>query len=755
MYEKTNTSFKLQFVKATGAVIWIILFACGQAESQKGFFLGCYQLDRSGRFETVTDDLDACVSDCERHFYRYAALSDTQCACLNVIRTNVIEDIGCNIKCRQNVDQTCGGSNAQSFYATGVENAGPVNNLKVLEAKMESTIKISWDPPAHDGVPVKEYEISARNIFTFANYQLHPLSWIVNNHSHTFELSNLTPGTRFNITVTTIAGKGRGGTSSLVAETEIGIPDPEPEEPLVLRRLDSTIQIEIPKAINNNGPINFYRVVVHYVNDDLVQEFDESLLDTYQRSKEKSIPYYIAAEVEMKGESLMFIVGDGQYYRNFFNAPIPHREHVHISTGVVSVLNNVVKIRYTTTTHEQRQHPDFNHVNSTNVPERNEVLVTVLTVACVLFGIVLLASIILYIYLRYKTPENTRPLSDHHEMALQGPILEVENNGYMPDVYEQRGFEAELHDIIDSLESHKKHGRKYLNLDINNIVGSGKYGDVLKGSLQWEGVDLPAHVHVISDDMDKPDQISFLNEFRKITLLDSHPNVLDFFGICMTPDWCYVLFEDMQTTLKQMLLNARVPESVNCVKFSTISEEVIINILCHVCDGMQYLLENNVVNRKLCARTVYVNTKFDVKVSAFGSPLYGEGSQQIDIARWNAPEVMKFQNHTMKSDIWSFGLLIWECCCLGATPFGTTTTDNLFASIRAGNRPGKPSFVYDDLYQVCLNCWDLDANDRPAFEDISRYLRQTLPMLRYMLSFERDKNVEIPPYLPHLELMNL
>ncbi|XP_058463988.1 putative inactive tyrosine-protein kinase Wsck [Malaya genurostris] len=746
-----SSTLQLRSALVTGVVSWLI-FGWPLVNGQKGSYFGCYQRDRSGRLEIITDDLDACVSHCELNYHRYAALSDTQCLCLNAIRTQVIEDKECNVPCRQHTENSCGGQSAQSFYDTGVEVAGPVTNLRLAQIEADSYIEIAWDPPVADGVAVEEYEISATAISTFANYGLYPMTWTAHNSSLNFELSNLTPGTRYNITITTLSEKGRGGMTSFVAETEIGIPDPEPEEPLILRRLDSTIQIEIHKAVNNYGPINYYRVVVHYVNDDLVQQIDEKMLDTFQKSKEKGVPYYIAAEVEMKGESLLFTVGDGRHYRNYFNPPIPPRVHVHISIGIVSILHSVIKIRYATTTHEQHQHPDHYHVNSTNVPVRNEALITVLTVACVLFGIVLLGSIILYIYLRYKTPNNARPLSDHHEMVLQGPILEMENNGYLPDIYEQRGFEAELHDIIDSLPSHRKFGRKYLTLEINNIIGSGNYGDVLKGSLQQDGVDLAAQVHVISDDMDKIDQIAFLNEFRRFIKLENHPNVLQLYGVCVTPDWCYVLFEDLQTTLKQTLLNARIPNNVNSPKFSSISEEIIINILCLVCDGMQYLVENNIVSKKLCARTIFVNTKFEVRISAFGSPLYGDNEQQIDIIRWNAPEVIKFQNHTAKSDAWSFGLLIWECCCLGATPFGTTTVENLFANIRAGCRPEKPAFMFDDLYQMCLNCWDLDASDRPEFDDISRYLRQTLPMLHYMLSFERVQSVQLPPYLPHLEL---
>lgn len=741
------------YSSSASVVCFLVVIGCSLAQGQKGSFFGCYQRDRSGQLVFLTDNFDNCIGQCELNYYRYAALSDTQCACFNTIRSRQIEDKECNLKCRQSEDLSCGGDHAQSFYETGVAVAGPVKNLKLVGREKESSIEVSWELPSLDGVPVDEFEINANATSSYSTYPVHPMSWSVHNSTQSFELSNLKPGTRYNITVTSISEKGHGGMKWIEAQTEIGTPDPEPEEPIILRRLDSTIQVQIQKAINNNGPINYYRVVVHYVNNELVQNFDETMLDTYQRSSDKGVPYYIAAEVEMKGDSLLFVVGDGRYYRNFFNPPIPPRAHVHISIGIVSILNSVIKVRYATTTHEQHQHPDHYHVNSTNAPERNEALITVLIVACVLFGVVLLASIVLYVYLRYKTPGNGRPLRDHHEMALQGPILEVENNGYMPDIYEQRGFEAELHDIIESLAAHQKHPRKNLSLEINNILGSGKYGDILKGRLSQEGIDSPTQVHVISDDMDKIDQIAFLNEFRRVIKLEPHDNVLQLYGVCVTPDWCYVLFEEMQTTLKQTLLNARIPNNVNSPKFSTISEEIIINLLCMVCDGMQYLVESNIVNKKLCAQTVYVNTKFEVKVSAFGPPLYGDSNgQQIDIIRWNAPEVIKFQNHTAKSDVWSFGLLIWECCCLGATPFGTITTENLFTSIRAGSRPEKPSFLYDDLYQMCLNCWDLDAADRPEFDDISRYLRQTLPMLRYMLSFERNQSVQIPPYLPHLEM---
>uniref|UniRef100_A0A182XPG9 Tyrosine-protein kinase Wsck n=1 Tax=Anopheles quadriannulatus TaxID=34691 RepID=A0A182XPG9_ANOQN len=739
-------------------VLTLLSICGGLAGAEKRAYFGCYERDRFARLALTTEHLDECVDSCANSFHRYAELSGSRCSCTNTIQTRIVEDRECDLKCGKQPDANCGGVNAQAVYETGIDVAGPVRNLRIEGEQKEDTIAIRWDLPADDGVMVEEFEIVAEATRTYASFRIYPVRWSVHNTSTGFELSNLQPGTDYNITVVSVSARGAGGRASIAGSTEIGHPDPEPEEPIILRRFESTILIQIPRAVNDNGPVNYYRVVVHYVNSELIQQIDESQLGTFQQSKENKVPYYIAAELEMRDdESLQFTVGDGREYRSYFNPPITARTHVHISIGVVSILNHVVKVRYATTTHEQHQYPDHHHVNLKTVEiERNETLIAILTTACILFGVVLTGAIILYVYLHFKTPAaNTRPFGDHHELTLQGPILEVENNGYMPDIYEQRGFEAELRDIIEGLEPAKNHARKYLSLDINRVLGSGKYGDVLLGALQLsqeQDGDMPAQVHVITDDMESVDQIAFLNEFRRLTALEGHANVILFYGVCVTPDWCYLLFEQMQTTLKQTLLNARVPASANSVKFSTISEEIVVNILCLVCDGMQFLADSNVVSKKLCARTVYVNTKFEVKVSAFGPPLNAEDTgSPIAISRWHAPEVIKFQNHSTKSDVWSFGLLIWECCCLGATPYGTTTTDNLFAAIRAGQKPERPSFMYEDLYQLCLNCWDLDASDRPSFDDLRRYLRQTLPMLRYLLSFERKQNVQLPPYLPHLE----
>lgn len=140
-----------------------------------------------------------------------------------------------------------------------------------------------------------------------------------------------------------------------------------------------------------------------------------------------------------------------------------------------------------------------------------------------------------------------------------------------------------------------------------------------------------------------------------------------------------------------------------------------------------------------------------VKISAFGATPHDDHGKSIDIARWCAPEVLRFQHYTTKSDIWSFGCLMWECCCLGGTLYANTSCGDLVGRIKAGIRPEQVPFIYDDVYQLMLNCWDLDPSDRTNFEDISMGLRQVLTSPEHALSFNRRDGIVLPYYLPLLE----
>lgn len=87
----------------------------------------------------------------------------------------------------------------------------------------------------------------------------------------------------------------------------------------------------------------------------------------------------------------------------------------------------------------------------------------------------------------------------------------------------------------------------------------------------------------------------------------------------------------------------------------------------------------------------------------------------------------------------------------GATPYGNTANDNLLQRIKNGARPEQPPFIFDDLYQLFLNCWEIDASDRPTFAEILEFLNQCSSSIEHMLSY-RMNNIILPYYIPTLEI---
>lgn len=181
--------------------------------------------------------------------------------------------------------------------------------------------------------------------------------------------------------------------------------------------------------------------------------------------------------------------------------------------------------------------------------------------------------------------------SDHHELTLQGPVVEVENGAYIPDDYLVKGsFEAKLAQMLDTLDGTLRLPRKSLDLEVNNVLGTGNYGDVIRGHVQQSRV----QVHVVSDDMEPLDQSQFLKDVRQMLAVAPHPNVLRFMGACQTPDWLYLLFEDTPYTLKKRLVDARIPPAVDVHRTSAFSEEFVLRLLADVAGAMEYLGQQQV-----------------------------------------------------------------------------------------------------------------------------------------------------------------
>lgn len=344
-FELKMRFFKVVLVAVS--VLWI-----ESAGAEKGYNIGCYEIPTNSNQnnDQRVRTADECVDLCEKKYFEIAAVSDAFCSCTESIKANELNETECNMKCIGNPTQTCGGRTAQSYYQTGVEVAGPVRNVSQAD-RSETSITLRWKDPEQKKF-LRDYIVRVKPIKTFAKSLL-PGQWTVPKDSNQVDLSPLHPGTTYLIEIVSNSDRGEGGIASVTIETEIGVPEPEPQQPTVLSRSDTSIVIEIKPQSNINGPISFYHVIVLYIDNGLVQQFDENLLTNFKQAQDDGTNYYITAELEYQDSVRRFTVGDGRYYRGYQNVALPADSHVHVSIGIVSKMGNVTTRRYAATTHEQ------------------------------------------------------------------------------------------------------------------------------------------------------------------------------------------------------------------------------------------------------------------------------------------------------------------------------------------------------------------------------------------------------------------
>ncbi|XP_055919435.1 putative inactive tyrosine-protein kinase Wsck isoform X2 [Eupeodes corollae] len=709
-------------------------------------YLGCYSV----RTDLLKDSVYArsaqtCIELCENSNIRYAILSGEKCFCDNIaIESEKFDTKLCNVRCSDTKSQYCGGVDAHSYYSTNIE--GPPDNLRISNTT-ENSILITWDPPNKED-KVSELIIKGTVVHSFTSYPFFPQpEFIVQSTEDRFEMTDLHPATKYNITVSAICGKYVCGSHNLTSTTEVGSPDPIPEEPKIMNRTDSEIVVNINPYKNNNGPVTSYLVIVQKLDSSLTQPFDEELLGSYERAQEDGTLYYIAGELEYQNTTQVFAVGDNQTYGGYWNAPINKDAHIHISLGVVSTLNGITKMRYAIASHEQHEPTKFQYADF----EPGQESVLALTIICIVFAVFLALSIVIFFYLKHETARLERLPSDTHELTLQGPM---ENDGFVGDGGRKGTFKEQLNALVENVDNTQRLPRNAIRMNIDDIIADGRFGEVITGKLYTSTEAHDCQVHIISDDMNQETQSQFLKDFENIIRLMPHEKFLHFYGITASVDWFYLIFENNQKTLKSRLIESRIPLANQSTTFCTLSEEFILQWIYEIAMAMEYLEVNKVAHKHLCSYSVYVTNMNKIKVSLFGPITYAEESKKVDISRWLAPEVLRFQHYSTKSDIWSFACLAWECCTLGATPYANITSQDLLPRIKNGLRPEQPPFVYSDLYQLFLNCWQLEPSDRPDFEDVAFNVRQVLTSPTHALSFRRDDRVALPYFLPLLEMHN-
>ncbi|RMC13082.1 hypothetical protein DUI87_10613 [Hirundo rustica rustica] len=282
-------------------------------------------------------------------------------------------------------------------------------------------------------------------------------------------------------------------------------------------------------------------------------------------------------------------------------------------------------------------------------------------------------------------------------------------------------------------------------LSLHKLLGSGAFGEVYEGT----AVDILADgsgeskvaVKTLKKGATDQEKSEFLKEAHLMSKFD-HPHILRLLGVCLLNEPQYLILELMEGgDLLSYLRGARKKK----LQSPLLRVTDLLDICLDVCKGCVYLEKMHFIHRDLAARNCLVSEKeYErssriVKIGDFGlardvykNDYYRKRGEGLLPVRWMAPESLIDGVFTSRSDVWAFGVLVWETLTLGQQPYPGFSNTEVLHHVRSGGRLESPNNCPDDLCDLMTRCWSQEPHNRPTFS----YIHDKLQEIRHSpLSF--------------------
>ncbi|XP_010901936.1 ephrin type-A receptor 8 isoform X2 [Esox lucius] len=328
--------------------------------------------------------------------------------------------------------------------------------------------------------------------------------------------------------------------------------------------------------------------------------------------------------------------------------------------------------------------------------------------------------------------------SDEEKMHYQNGHVSFPDTRFYIDPHTYEDPCQAVHEFAREIEASR--------IKIEKIIGSGEFGEVCYGRMRLPGKrDIPVALKTLKAGYTDKQRRDFLAEASIMAQFD-HPNVIHLEGVVTRSKPVMIITEYMENGSLDSFLRRHDGQ------FTIIQ---LVGVLRGIAAGMTYLADLGYIHRDLAARNILVNSNLVCKVSDFGlsrvleddpDAAYTTSGGKIPI-RWTAPEAIAYRKFSSSSDVWSYGVVMWEVMSYGERPYWNLTNRDVIKSVEEGYRLPAPMGCPGALHTLMLDCWQKDRNERPRFCQIVTVLDKLIRNPENLKSMDTLCRLGTPPMM--------